>query len=279
MSSTPNPHDVDVDADEQPFLEHLLELRRRLLYGMLAVALLFFPTYYFANELYSFVAAPLLANLPGGSQMIATEVASPFLTPFKLALVAAICIGMPFLLHQAWAFVAPGLYLHEKRFALPLLASSIGLFYFGMVFAYYLVFPLVFRFFASVTPDGVSMMTDINRYLDFVLKMFFAFGLSFEIPVVCLLLTWSGATTAKGLAAKRPYVIVGCFVLGMLLTPPDVISQLLLAIPCWLLFEVGVFFARFAEKKQEEAVVASDTSDTSDASPEVPPDAPGPGAA
>ncbi|MEM1436957.1 MAG: twin-arginine translocase subunit TatC [Pseudomonadota bacterium] len=264
MSSVPEDHDALVDADEQPFLEHLLELRRRILHGLLAVILLFFPVYFFANELYSFVAAPLLANLPGGSQMIATEVASPFLTPFKLSLVAAVCLGMPFLLHQAWAFVAPGLYLHEKRFAMPLLVSSILLFYFGMVFAYFLVFPLVFKFFASVTPEGVSMMTDINRYLDFVLKMFFAFGISFEIPVVCLLLTWSGATNAANLAKKRPYVIVGCFIVGMLLTPPDVISQLLLAVPCWLLFEVGVFFSRFAEKRETDAEPAVEAGPGSD---------------
>ncbi|MEM6709715.1 MAG: twin-arginine translocase subunit TatC [Pseudomonadota bacterium] len=243
-------HDQEVDENEQPFLEHLLELRQRILWGLGAVLLLFFPIYFFANELYSFVAAPLLENLPGGSQMIATEVASPFFTPLKLSLVAAVCVGMPFLLHQLWAFVAPGLYLHEKKIAFPLLASSVLLFYFGMVFAYFLVFPLVFNFFASVTPEGVSMMTDINRYLDFVLKMFFAFGIAFEIPVVTLVLTWSGVTTAESLGRKRPYVIVGCFVLGMLLTPPDVVSQLLLAVPTWLLFEVGVFLSRFAERRE-----------------------------
>ena len=263
MSSVPesNPedldHDAEVDANEQPFLEHLLELRQRILFGLLAVLLLFFPIYFFANELYSFVAAPLLESLPGGSQMIATEVASPFFTPLKLSLFAAICLGMPFLLHQAWAFVAPGLYLHEKKLAFPLLVSSVALFYFGMVFAYYLVFPLVFAFFASVTPEGVAMMTDINRYLDFVLKLFFAFGIAFEIPVVTLVLTWSGVTTPDRLARARPYVIVGCFVIGMLLTPPDVVSQLLLAVPTWLLFEVGVFLSRFAERSE-----ASEPSDT-----------------
>jgi sec-independent protein translocase protein TatC len=197
------------------------------------------------------VAAPLLAHLPSNSSMIATEVASPFLTPFKLAVVSAVFASMPFILHQAWAFVSPGLYLHEKRFALPLLVSSVLLFYSGMAFAYYLVFPMVFQFFAAVTPIGVTMMTDINRYLDFVLKMFFAFGFAFEIPIAILLMVWSGLTTAESLGKKRPYVIVGCFVVGMLLTPPDVISQLMLAIPTWMLFEVGIFLARFIARRAE----------------------------
>ena len=183
--------------------------------------------------------------------MIATDVASPFLTPFKLAVFSAMFLGMPFLLHQLWAFVSPGLYMQEKRFALPLLASSITLFYAGMAFAYVLVFPLMFQFFASVTPAGVTMMTDINRYLDFVIKMFFAFGLAFEIPIATLLLVWSGLTTADSLARKRPYIIVGCFVVGMLLTPPDIISQVLLVFPTWLLFEVGVVLARITERQDQ----------------------------
>jgi len=248
----PSNHDQSVDASEQPFLEHVIELRRRILHSLAVIVVLFFPTYYFANDIYQFVAAPLLAHLPEHSSMIATEVASPFLTPFKLAIVTAIFAAMPFILHQAWSFVSPGLYLHEKRFALPLLVSSITLFYCGMAFAYFLVFPLIFEFFASVTPTGVTMMTDINRYLDFVLKMFFAFGLAFEIPIATLLMVWTGISTAESMARKRPYVIVGCFVAGMLLTPPDVISQLLLAIPTWLLFEVGVFLARFAKRRTEE---------------------------
>lgn len=257
----PTAHDANVDNDERPFLEHLLELRQRILYALLAVLILFFPLYYVANELYSFIAAPLLAHLPDGGQMIATEVASPFLTPFKLALVMALFLGMPVVLHQLWSFISPGLYLHEKRFALPLLVSSITLFYLGMAFAYYLVFPLVFKFFAGVTPAGVTMMTDISRYLDFVLKMFFAFGIAFEIPVATLLLSWTGLTNADKMARKRPYVIVGCFVVGMLLTPPDVISQLLLAVPTWLLFELGVFLARFAERHRarREASEAEET--------------------
>ncbi len=245
-----DPHDVAVDSNEQPFLEHLIELRARILRSVYTVLILFVPIYVFANDLYEFVAAPLVAVLPEGSSMIATQVATPFLTPFKLAIYAAIFAGMPMLLHQLWAFVSPGLYRHEKRFAIPLLASSVTLFYTGMAFVYFLVFPLVFAFFASVTPDGAQMMTDINDYLDFVLKMFLAFGLAFEIPVATMLLAWSGAATAESMANKRPYVIVGCFIVGMLLTPPDVVSQLLLAMPMWVLFELGVWMARFVEKRE-----------------------------
>ncbi len=241
----PEEHDARVDSSEQPFIDHIIELRSRILRTLLFVMILFFPTYYYANDLYQFVAAPLMAHLPNSGSMIATEVASPFLTPFKLAIFTALFIGMPFVLHQAWAFISPGLYLHEKKFALPLLISSISLFYLGVAFAYYLVFPMVFQFFAAVTPEGVTMMTDINRYLDFVIKMFFAFGFAFEIPIATLLLSWSGIISAASMAQKRPYVIVGCFVVGMLLTPPDVISQLLLAVPMWMLFEVGVLLARF----------------------------------
>jgi sec-independent protein translocase protein TatC len=256
-------HDAQVDANEQPFLDHIIELRRRILRSLGVVLVMLFPTYYWANDIYQFVAAPLLAHLPDSSSMIATEVASPFLTPFKLAVVTAVLAAMPFILHQAWAFVAPGLYLREKRFALPLLISSVVLFYVGMAFAYFLVFPLMFQFFAAVTPAGVTMMTDINRYLDFVLKMFFAFGFAFEIPIAILLMVWSGFATPESLAKKRPYVIVGCFVVGMLLTPPDVLSQLLLAIPCWMLFEAGVFLAGFLTRPNEseadvEATEASD---------------------
>lgn len=244
-------HDAQIDADEQPFLEHLLELRQRILHALLAVMVLFFPIYYFANDLYTFVAEPLMRHLPAGATMIAIDVASGFFTPLKLALFLAVILGMPFILHQAWSFIAPGLYLKEKRLALPLLVSSIGLFYLGMAFAYYAVFPLAFGFFASVAPEGVTMMTDIRLYLNFVLKMFFAFGFAFEIPVATVLLAMTGFATADGMAAKRPYVIVGCTIAGMLLTPPDVISQLMLAVPTWLLFEVGVVFARIVEKRRE----------------------------
>jgi sec-independent protein translocase protein TatC len=254
----PDKHDHAVDAKEQPFLDHVIELRSRILRSLLVVVVLFFPIYYFANEIYQFVAAPLMAHLPQDATMIATEVASPFLTPFKLAVVSAVFAAMPFILHQAWAFVSPGLYLHEKRFALPLLVSSIALFYSGMAFAYYLVFPLVFAFFTAVAPEGVTMMTDINRYLDFVLKMFFAFGIAFEIPIAILLMVWTGLASAESLARKRPYVIVGCFVVGMLLTPPDVISQLLLAVPTWMLFEVGVFLARFVARRAQPDAAPAD---------------------
>ena len=244
-------HDALVDSSEQPFLDHIIELRSRILRALLAVVLLFLPIYYFANDLYAFISAPLMAYLPEGATMIATEVASPFLTPLKLALIVAVFAGIPYLLHQVWAFISPGLYLHEKKFALPLLVSSIALFYLGAAFAYYAVFPLVFQFLTGLNLTGVTMATDINNYLNFVIKMFFAFGLAFEIPVATLLLVWSGITTAKAMAAKRPYIIVGCFVLGMLLTPPDVISQLLLAIPAWVLFEIGIFFARMVESRSE----------------------------
>ena len=250
-------HDARVDDHEQPFLAHLLELRSRLLRSCLALVLIFPAVFYFNQEIFDFISEPLRAQLPG--DMIATQVASPFLTPFKLSVYATIYIAIPFLLHQAWGFVSPGLYLREKRFALPLLASSVALFYLGMVFAYFAVFPLVFRFFALVGADlaGVSMMTDINHYLDFVLKMFFAFGVAFEIPVATLLLALTGLTTAAGMARKRPYVIVGCFVVGMLITPPDVISQVLLAVPAWLLFEAGVLLARFVERRGAASAAAS----------------------
>jgi len=248
---TRDPHDVAVDTDEQPFLDHLIELRSRILRSVAVVGVIFVPIYYFANDLYEWVSAPLTAQLPEGSTMIATQVATPFLTPFKLAIFAAIFVGVPYLLHQLWAFVSPGLYRHEKKFAVPLLLSSILLFYAGMAFVYFLVFPLIFAFFTQVAPEGVAIMTDINQYLDFVLKMFLAFGLAFEIPIATMLMAWSGLATADTMARKRPYVIVGCFVVGMLLTPPDVISQLLLALPTWLLFEVGVIMARLTEKKSD----------------------------
>ncbi|NCA88128.1 MAG: twin-arginine translocase subunit TatC [Gammaproteobacteria bacterium] len=250
---------------EQPFISHLVELRDRLLRMIMAVAVMFLVLFPFANDLYTFVAEPIRAQLPEGSTMIATQVASPFLTPFKLALVAAVFLAMPYLLFQVWGFVAPGLYQHEKRFALPLLASSIALFYLGMAFAYVVVFPLVFAFFAATTPEGVAQMPDISFYLDFVLKIFFAFGIAFQIPIATILLVAMGMTTAESLTEKRPYVIVGCFVVGMLLTPPDVISQTLLAVPMWLLFEAGIFFSRFFRK------------DDAEEAEEPPPAAPGPG--
>ncbi|MBK8639102.1 MAG: twin-arginine translocase subunit TatC [Chromatiaceae bacterium] len=237
---------------EQPFMSHLVELRDRLLRMVMAIGIALVVLFPFANDIYTFIAEPIRAQLPEGSTMIATQVASPFMTPFKLALVSAIFVAMPYLLFQLWGFVAPGLYQHEKRFAMPLLASSICLFYLGMAFAYYLVFPLIFAFFTATTPEGVAQMPDITYYLDFVLKLFFAFGVSFQIPIATILLVAMGMTTAESLADKRPYVIVGCFVIGMLLTPPDVISQTLLAVPMWMLFEAGIFFSRFFRKRDTE---------------------------
>ncbi len=228
----------------QPLVEHLIELRSRFLRAIFSVLVIFLPMFYFANDIYFYLSGPLRAFLPEGVSMIATEVASPFLTPFKLALVLSIFLAMPYILHQAWSFIAPGLYTNEKRTTAPLLVSSIVLFYTGMAFAFYVVFPLVFGFFTSVAPAGVTVMTDINRYLDFVLKLFFAFGLAFEIPIATVLLIWTGATTAQAMSRKRPYIIVGCFIVGMLLTPPDIISQVLLALPMWCLFEAGIIFAR-----------------------------------
>ena len=241
-----------VNDQEQPLISHLVELRQRLMRSVLAVFILFLALFYFANDLYLFLSAPLTALLPEGTSMIATDVTSPFFAPFKLTLVAAIGLAMPYILHQIWSFIAPGLYANEKRLAIPLLVSSIILFYAGIAFAYFVVFPLIFGFFTSVGPENVAVMTDISSYLNFVLKLFFAFGLAFEVPIATLLLIKSGAITAKDLASKRAYVVVVCFVFGMLLTPPDVISQSLLAIPMWLLFEVGLFMSRFLVSKPEE---------------------------
>ena len=238
------------DDTPQTLVSHLLELRNRLLKTLVVVLVIFLGLFYFSRDLYTLVARPLMDAMPAGTNMIATGVASPFLAPFKLTLYLSIFVAMPFILHQAWAFVAPGLYRHEKRFALPLLISSVVLFYCGMAFSYFLVFPIVFTFFIEISPTGISMMTDINQYLDFVMKMFLAFGLAFEIPVATLLVVWSGLTTPEAMAAKRPYIIIGCFVLGMFLTPPDVVSQLLLALPMWLLFEVGVVLAKFVSRKE-----------------------------
>jgi sec-independent protein translocase protein TatC len=237
----------------QPLIEHLIELRTRLLHAILSVLIVFLPLFYVANDIYTYISEPLRKFLPEGATMIATEVASPFLTPFKLSLVLSIFIAMPYILHQIWSFIAPGLYSSEKKIAMPLLVSSILLFYAGIAFAFYVVFPLVFGFFTAAAPDGVTVMTDINRYLDFVLKLFFAFGIAFEIPIATVLLIWTGATTTAAMASKRAYVIVGCFVVGMILTPPDVISQILLAIPMWLLFETGILFARIFKLDQPNA--------------------------
>ncbi|MGM0703063.1 MAG: twin-arginine translocase subunit TatC [Pseudomonadota bacterium] len=241
------------DLAQAPLIEHLVELRSRLLRAVVAILVIFLALYSFANDIYTFVAQPLMALLPEGSQMIATEVASPFLAPFKLTLVVAVFAAIPYVLHQAWSFVAPGLYDNEKALAMPILASSVALFYAGAAFAYFAVFPLLFEFFTQTGPEDVAVMTDINQYLNFVLKLFFAFGVAFEIPIATFLLIVSGATTVESLSKKRPYIVLGCFVVGMLLTPPDVISQSLLAVPMYLLYEIGLLFGRFARRKKNEA--------------------------
>lgn len=240
------------DTPAQPLIEHLVELRNRLLRGVMACLIVFLCLVYFANDIYSLVAEPLLKVLPDNASMIATDVAAPFFTPIKLTLVASVFLAMPYLLAQAWGFIAPGLYQHERKLLIPLVFGSGLLFYAGVAFAFFVVFPLAFSFFTAVAPEGVTIATDISNYLDFVLKLFFAFGLAFEIPVATVLLCWSGATSPEKLRSKRAYVIVGAFVVGMLLTPPDVISQTLLALPMWLLFEVGLFFSRFYINKDDD---------------------------
>ncbi|KHJ50374.1 twin-arginine protein translocation system subunit TatC [Vreelandella venusta] len=251
MSMSGNSQPPQNDQGQAPLIEHLIELRSRLMKAVVVILVIFLGLYAFANDIYTFVAEPLMALLPEGSQMIATEVASPFLAPFKLTLVVAVFIAIPFVLHQAWAFVAPGLYDNEKALAIPILVSSVALFYAGAAFAYYVVFPLLFEFFTQTGPENVAVMTDINQYLNFVLKLFFAFGVAFEIPIATFLLILSGATTVESLSKKRPYIILGCFVVGMLLTPPDVISQSLLAIPMYLLYEVGLLFGRLVRKPRD----------------------------
>ncbi len=241
---------TDEPLEEQPFISHLVELRNRLLKIVLCVLLVFLAAAPFANEIYHFLSGPLLKHLPDNSTMIAIDVASPFFAPFKLALVASIFVSMPVILYQFWAFIAPGLYSHEKRLILPLMVGSTVLFFAGVAFAYYVVFPLVFGFLTAAAPQGVTVMTDISKYLDFVLTLFFAFGMAFEVPIFTILLVWSGITTTQSLSEKRPYVIVGAFVIGMFLTPPDAISQTLLAVPIWLLFEMGLLFSRFFVKKR-----------------------------
>lgn len=238
--------------EQQPLISHLVELRDRLLRSVLAVLVIAACLFPFANDLYLFLSDPLLKHLPETSSMIATEVASPFLTPFKLTLSTAIMLAVPVLLYQMWAFIAPGLYAHERKLVFPLLFASTMLFFLGVMFAFYVVFPLVFGFLTQAAPEGVEVMTDISSYLDFVLKLFFAFGLAFEVPIATVLLVWSGASTVESLREKRPYVIVGAFVIGMLLTPPDVISQTLLALPVWLLFELGLISARWLPKRRRE---------------------------
>ncbi len=241
---------TEEQLEEQPFISHLVELRNLLLKVVLCVLLVFLAAAPYANEIYHFLSGPLLKHLPENSTMIAIDVASPFFAPFKLALVASIFVSMPVILYRFWAFIAPGLYSHEKRMIFPLMVGSTFLFFAGVAFAYFVVFPLVFGFLTAAAPQGVTVMTDISKYLDFVLTLFFAFGMAFEVPIFTILLVWSGVTTPQSLAEKRPYVIVGAFIVGMFLTPPDAISQTLLAVPIWLLFESGLLLSRLFVKKQ-----------------------------
>lgn len=244
MSSTAKQHHT--------LFDHLLELRTRLLHAVLGVLVVFCSLIYFAQDIYQYVAQPLLAVMPEGTKMIATDVASPFFTPFKLTIVLSIFIAMPYILYQMWSFIAPGLYKNEKRLVAPLMVGSTLLFYGGIAFAYYIVFPVAFTFFSSVAPDGVTIATDISSYLDFVLKLFFAFGAAFEIPIAIILLCWTGVTSPESLRTKRPYIVVGAFVVGMLLTPPDIISQTMLAVPMLLLFELGIIIASFYYKEDTD---------------------------
>ncbi|NRA84456.1 MAG: twin-arginine translocase subunit TatC [Gammaproteobacteria bacterium] len=245
-------------SQQQPLITHLMELRNGLLRAVLSIFLIFICLVYFSNDIYHFVSQPLIQQLPEGSTMIATGVTSSFFAPFKLTLMLSFFIAIPFVLHQIWSFIAPALYKHEKRLVAPLLFSSTLLFYAGIAFAYFVVFPVIFGFFTSVAPEGVTIATDIQSYLDFILKLFFAFGLAFEIPIAIVLLCWSGATTPKDLRKKRPYVVVGAFVIGMLLTPPDIISQSMLAVPMLLLFECGLIVASLYQPKREEEANESD---------------------
>ena len=231
-------------SQQQSFISHLVELRNRLLIALACLLIVFLVLAPFANTLYEFFAAPLMNALPEGSSMISTEPHGPFFVPFKLAFFVALMIAVPFLLYQVWAFIAPGLYKHEKRLITPLVFSSTLLFYFGVLFAYYVVFPIIFRFFTATAPEGVAVMTDISSYMSFAMKLFFAFGVAFEVPIATILLAKMGVVTPSSMAEKRPWIIVGAFIVGMLMTPPDIFSQTLLAVPVWLLFEVGLFFAR-----------------------------------
>ncbi|MCG9708263.1 twin-arginine translocase subunit TatC [Pseudoalteromonas shioyasakiensis] len=234
------------------FVGHLIELRNRLMKALLSILLIFIGLVYFANDIYSFVAAPLIANLPSTATMIATDVTAPFFAPFKLTLFVALFAAIPMILHQVWSFIAPGLYQHEKRMLMPILASSILLFYSGIAFCYFVVLPIILGFFTNAGPDMMTLAPDISSYLSFALKLFFAFGIAFEIPVAIMLLCWSGATTTKSLKEKRPYIVVGVFVVAMFLTPPDVLSQTLLALPMLLLFELGLILAAFYTAKPQQ---------------------------
>lgn len=253
--------DQQPEQKEQTLMDHLIELRDRLLHMVLAILIVFVALFAFSEDIFTIAAQPLLELMPEGTSMIATGVTSPFLVPFKLVLLLSVLLTIPYLLHQIWAFIAPGLYVHEKRLATPLLISSVILFYCGIAFAYFVIFPILFGFFIGIAPDGVAVMTDIGQYLDFIIAIFLAFGIAFEVPVATFLLIAAGVTSVEKLAEKRPYIIIGAFVVGMLLTPPDVISQSLLAVPIWLLFELGLISSRLFLKEQgvqEDVIMEND---------------------
>ena len=252
MSEETKPKEDDEELEETTLLSHLIELRSRLLKIAAAVVLVFVVLLPWSRDIFALVSAPLREVLPGNA-MIATAVASPLLTPFKLTFFVALFIAMPIVLYQVWAFVAPGLYKKEKNFAVPLLASSIALFYLGIAFAYYVVFPLIFGFFTAVAPDGVEVQTDISLFLDFITTIVFAFGLAFEVPIATVLIVWTGLTTPEKLGKARAYVFLGAFVVGMLLTPPDIISQTLLAVPVYLLYELGILMAKLFARKEADS--------------------------
>ncbi|MFT5612187.1 MAG: sec-independent protein translocase protein TatC [Polaribacter sp.] len=240
------------EQKSEPFVSHLIELRNRLVWAVGTVLILFFALVPFASELYEWFAKPLISNLPQGGSMISTEPHGPFFIPFKFAFATAFALAVPMVLYQLWAFIAPGLYRNEKSIALPLVVSSTLLFYLGIAFAYYVVFPVIFKFFIGMAPEGVAVMTDISAYMSFALKLFFAFGVAFEVPVATVLLARMGVVSTTNMAKQRPYIVLGAFVLGMLMTPPDIFSQIMLAIPVCLLFEVGLFFARRLERNEEQ---------------------------
>jgi len=240
------------DEKELTLIDHLVELRDRILKSVSAILVLFLALFYWANDIYIFVAGPLLAALPEGSSMIAIDPTSPFFAPFKLAFYVSFLLAAPYILYQMWSFIAPGLYKNEKTVAIPLFISSVVLFYGGIAFARYILFGIVFRFFISVSPEGVQVAPDISSFLSFALTIFFAFGVAFEIPIAVFLCIWAGLAEPDSLAEKRPYVVVGCFVVAMMLTPPDPFTQSMLALPMWALFELGIFAGRLTRKRQEQ---------------------------
>jgi sec-independent protein translocase protein TatC len=262
MSASPPP-DPEKLA-EGTLVSHLLELRDRLLRAVVVVIVVSLPLLWYSQQLFTFVAHPLLEKLPSGTSLIATSVVAPFMAPLKLALLAALFLAMPYVLYQVWAFVAPGLYRHERRFALPLLVSSIVLFYTGVGFAYYVVFPLMFAFLTSTTPEGVQLMADMSSYLDFVMLLFFAFGVAFEVPVAVVLLVATGLVKVESLRRQRGYVIIGIFIVAAFLTPPDAVSQCFMAIPMWLLFEFGIVMAQYLVSKRASEKAAHEAAQPRD---------------